>query len=243
MTRTALNLVIDLAAAALFLAMLATGYVLWFALPPGTNKSLWLAGLSRHEWGIVHAWISLALIGALALHVVLHWTWLVTVVRRRLGLSNPTTRQVAATGATALAVVAGALALVAWSSSAGVREIAQPAELGVCSSEGPAAPAPSQIEFWGEVYPVLEASCTSCHGPVRERGGFRVDRREDYFGGAQPLVVPGKAADSALIAIVTGERAGLPLPDRHRLPPDKVALLRAWIDAGANWPARPSHVR
>jgi len=67
------NLLIDLIAAALMIGMLATGYVLRFPLPPGTNKDLTLWGLTRHQWGDVHFWISLGLIAVILLHLCLHW--------------------------------------------------------------------------------------------------------------------------------------------------------------------------
>jgi hypothetical protein len=38
------NLVVDLVAAVLMVAMMATGYILRFPLPPGTNNSLSLWG-------------------------------------------------------------------------------------------------------------------------------------------------------------------------------------------------------
>ena len=43
MTRTTGNLVVDLVAAVGLLGMVATGYILYFPLPPGTNRShtLW----------------------------------------------------------------------------------------------------------------------------------------------------------------------------------------------------------
>ena len=90
MKRTALNLLIDALAALFFLGMIATGYVLRFPLPPGTNKSLSLWGLSRHQWGGVHFWISLGLLAVLLIHLALHWQWVVTVVGRQLHLvTNP----------------------------------------------------------------------------------------------------------------------------------------------------------
>jgi hypothetical protein len=51
--------------------------------------------------------------------------------------------------------------------------------------------------------------------------------------------VPGSSAESPLIAIVSGQRKDIPKPDVHRLPEWDVAVLRAWIDAGAAWPRRP----
>lgn len=67
-----------------------------------------------------------------------------------------------------------------------------------------------------------------------------MDRREDFFGkdGSTPLVMPGKSAESPLIAIVSGLRKDIPRADVHRLSDEKVAVLRAWIDAGAPWPER-----
>ena len=67
------NLLVDLIAAALMIGMLATGYILRFPLPPGSNKDLPLWGLARHQWGDVHFWISLGLIAVILLHLCLHW--------------------------------------------------------------------------------------------------------------------------------------------------------------------------
>src|SRR5689334_12312683 len=44
------NLYIDLIAAGFTIGMMATGYMLRFPLPPGSNKSLVLWGLNRHQW-------------------------------------------------------------------------------------------------------------------------------------------------------------------------------------------------
>jgi hypothetical protein len=38
-------------------------------------------GLDRHDWGGVHFWMAVALLGALSVHVLLHWKWIVCVVR------------------------------------------------------------------------------------------------------------------------------------------------------------------
>jgi len=106
--------------------------------------------------------------------------------------------------------------------------------------KAPAAEGPHKVAFWKDVYPILEQSCLSCHGLNKQLGGFRADRREDFFGkdGSTPLVVPGRSAESPLIAIVSGLRKDMPRADVHRLPAKQVALLRAWIEAGAPWPER-----
>lgn len=83
MSRTLVNIIIDLVATLLFLGMIATGYLLRFPLPPGTNKTLTLWGMSRHQWGDIHFWISLGLLTVLMIHLALHWNWIVTVIGKR----------------------------------------------------------------------------------------------------------------------------------------------------------------
>ena len=82
MNRTLINVLIDALAALAMLGMIATGLILRFALPPGSNRSLALWGLTRHQWGDLHFWLALAALGVVVIHLVLHWTWVVSVVRR-----------------------------------------------------------------------------------------------------------------------------------------------------------------
>lgn len=249
MKRTALNLLIDFLAATFFVGMIATGYILHFPLPPGTNKSLSLWGLTRHQWGEVHFWISLGLLVVLLTHFALHWQWVVAVVARQFRLAtNPQGRHIRS-GVITLLAVATALGVFAWLTGDSVRERDAP-----CCPPGETAAGPpptasepsnypptaerSQVNFWKEVYPILEASCLRCHGPRRAQGDFRVDRRDDYFrtNGKEPFVVPGRSAESPLIAIVSGLRTDIAMAASHKLPERDVAVLRAWIDAGAEWP-------
>lgn len=86
MNRTVLNLTVDFVATLLFLSMIATGYLLRFPLPPGSNKSLSLWGLSRHQWGDLHFWISAALLLVMLIHLALHWNWIVSTIGKRCSL-------------------------------------------------------------------------------------------------------------------------------------------------------------
>jgi hypothetical protein len=148
----------------------------------------------------------------------------------------------------ATSVAAGVLTGSAWFSSDGV--CPPPGQEGVNKAADPGGTIPGtstadgqKVVFWKDVYPILERSCRSCHGPKKQQGDFRVDRREDFFGkgGSTPLVAPGKSAESRLLAIVSGLRRDLPRADVHQLPAPQVAILRAWIDAGAPWLERPGH--
>lgn len=95
MKRPQLNFLVDTAAFVLFLLLMSSGLLLRYQLPPGSGEleghgpgrgsmervvtQLW--GQSRHEWGDIHFWISVALIGVLALHLFLHWNWIVGIMR------------------------------------------------------------------------------------------------------------------------------------------------------------------
>jgi hypothetical protein len=94
MKRTQLNFAIDAGAFAVFLFLLSTGLLLRYHLPPGGGRLdavgtgqgaaerpvtiLW--GWTRHEWGQIHYWIAGLLITVLAVHLALHWKWIVCVV-------------------------------------------------------------------------------------------------------------------------------------------------------------------
>jgi hypothetical protein len=249
------NLLIDLVAAALMIGMLATGYILRFPLPPGSNKEFTLWGLTRHQWGDVHFWISLGLMAVILLHLCLHWQWIAISVKRKVSRRKAAPGSALVSGLMTFLVLVAVLLVFGLAAQSGVKRITEPRE-GVCPPSGqeggnktadlggtiPETPTADgeKIVFWRDVYPILERSCLSCHGPKKQRGDFRVDRREDFFGkgGSTPLVVPGQSAESPLIAIVSGSRKDLPRADVHQLPAAQVAILSAWIDAGAPWPER-----
>jgi hypothetical protein len=95
MKRPKLNFLIDAAAFVAFLALLSTGLLMRYQLPPGSGgleargggpgaesrlvMLLW--GWTRHDWGDVHFWVAVMLVAILALHLFLHWRWIVCMVR------------------------------------------------------------------------------------------------------------------------------------------------------------------
>lgn len=246
MNRTLLNLLIDLTAASLFLAMILTGYILRFPLPPGTNKTAALWSLTRHEWGTIHAWISVILLSAIFVHVVMHWQWIVGVIGKRLHLTSKAHHRLLPSGLIVFAVLGLALSLFAWAAQQSVTAITDEIS-GVCPPGEPeinAGSQPRSIEkrelqdsLWTGVKSILNKNCLSCHGPNRQLGNFRADQREYYFKTDAPLVVPGKNAESPLIEIVSGRRKDMKSAERHKLSDQEVTQLKAWIDQGAVWPA------
>jgi hypothetical protein len=103
------------------------------------------------------------------------------------------------------------------------------------ATAGAAAPS-----FERDVAPLLAEHCHACHGARKQESGLRLDSRAAALRGGDhgPALVPGKASASALVLAVGGrhpEVARMP----HRRDPlaaADVAVLTAWIDAGADWP-------
>jgi hypothetical protein len=83
MKRTTLNFIIDAVGFAGFVFLTATGVLVRYVLPPGSGHHTTVWGLDRHAWGAVHFWIAVGFLGVLALHVILHWRWIVCVIRGR----------------------------------------------------------------------------------------------------------------------------------------------------------------
>src|SRR5262249_49095806 len=99
-------------------------------------------------------------------------------------------------------------------------------------------PTTHKVDFAKEIKPILETSCTKCHGRGKEKGGFKIDNRELFLKGGDsgPAVVVGKSQESLLIELVMGFDPDSVMPKKgSKLKPDQIALLRAWIDQGATW--------
>lgn len=90
MEKSKLNLLID---ALMFLAMAAIGgigFLMKWVLPPGPDRLArygrsvemsWL-GMDRHQFGTIHLYIAIVLLGLLVLHIVLHWRQILAIYRR-----------------------------------------------------------------------------------------------------------------------------------------------------------------
>jgi hypothetical protein len=83
--RGKVNFLLDAAILLVALAMVQTGLLLRFVLPPGSRggAGLSLLGWNRHEWGDFHFWLAVTLVSLVALHLVLHWDWVYRTVAAR----------------------------------------------------------------------------------------------------------------------------------------------------------------
>jgi hypothetical protein len=96
-------------------------------------------------------------------------------------------------------------------------------------------------DFAREVAPVFAARCIGCHGPDKQRSGYRLDVGASALRSGElsaPNIVPGDSAGSPLVRYVTGADPDLRMPpEGEPLTAAEVAAIRRWIDAGAIWPA------
>jgi hypothetical protein len=103
MKRPIQNLWIDIVSFILFVVLVATGLLMAFSLPPGSHGwAVW--GLGRHAWGDVHFWVAIAMLATIALHLVMHWRWIVCTVKGR-PLDSPQARRRVRLGLVSLAVL------------------------------------------------------------------------------------------------------------------------------------------
>jgi hypothetical protein len=100
------------------------------------------------------------------------------------------------------------------------------------------------VDFARDVQPLLARSCYSCHGPMKQKSNFRLDRRLAAFKGGDygQAIVPHKSEESPLIRYVAGLEDGMLMPpegEGKKLTAAEVGILRRWIDDGAAWPVNP----
>jgi Planctomycete cytochrome C len=93
------------------------------------------------------------------------------------------------------------------------------------------------IQFERDIAPVLRSRCLRCHGPNDAKNDFRVDDSEIFLG----YIEAGDHESSSLfVEYLTTDDAELLMPPKSHggpLSASELALLRVWIDEGAEWPA------
>jgi hypothetical protein len=86
--------------------------------------------------------------------------------------------------------------------------------------------------FQTKVAPLLSKHCLECHDAPTKQGRLDLSRKAAALAGGDsgPAIVPGKSADSPLWQRVDANE----MPhDRPPLSAEEKALLRHWLDGGA----------
>ena len=96
----------------------------------------------------------------------------------------------------------------------------------------------AEVEYVGQVKPLLRERCYACHGALKQEGGLRLDTARMILRGGDSgaAVIPGDAAGSLLVARVMAGDEDERMPPEHEgelFNPGQVQVLRDWIDAGA----------
>jgi len=95
-------------------------------------------------------------------------------------------------------------------------------------------------DYTRDIKPLLAKHCLACHGPDKQRASLRLDSHSliRKGGNTGPALVPGQSGQSLIIHVLTGvENVPSMPPKGPKVSPQEIALLRAWIDSGANAPA------
>jgi WD40 repeat protein len=101
-------------------------------------------------------------------------------------------------------------------------------------SEGGSAP-----DYETQVAPIFKAYCAGCHNDEDREGKFSLESFASLQKGTEhgPALLPGDSAGSLMIRLVSGGgKPKMPPKGETRPREDEIALVRAWIDAGAHGP-------
>jgi len=97
--------------------------------------------------------------------------------------------------------------------------------------------APAAVDFARDIQPLFEKHCYECHGPKKQKNGFRLDRRSRAMAGViRPNIVPGNSATSRVYRRILDGSAGTQMPLEDTLSDEQIETVRQWIDEGAHWP-------
>ena len=96
------------------------------------------------------------------------------------------------------------------------------------------------VDFARDIEPIFIKRCSECHGPDQQKSRLRLDLKAAAFQGGRsgkPGLVPGQAEQSEVFRrVVTDDADDIMPPKGAPLTEAEIALLKAWIDGGAEWP-------
>src|SRR5215467_5550492 len=98
---------------------------------------------------------------------------------------------------------------------------------------------PAKVDFLKDIQPIFKRACYQCHGPGVQMSGLRLDSKEAAMAGGRygRDIKPGAASESALYSRVAGLAGVTRMPLKGApLSGGEIALIKAWIDQGAEWP-------
>lgn len=95
------------------------------------------------------------------------------------------------------------------------------------------------VDYERDIAPIFRLYCASCHNEKDQEGGLVLESYATLLRGGKhgPVISPGQPASSRLWLMVSGKlEPKMPPDNAEGPPPAKLALLAAWIEAGARGP-------
>lgn len=75
MRKATMHYVLDAIEGLVLLALVISGFTLWFALPEGSEIGKTVI-FERQTWVQLHRWLAVALLIFFSTHIITHWTWI-----------------------------------------------------------------------------------------------------------------------------------------------------------------------
>ena len=95
------------------------------------------------------------------------------------------------------------------------------------------------VDFTADVKPIINKNCITCHGGVKQKGGFSLLFREEALGkteSGKPAIIPGDPENSDMIRRLTLKDPEERMPYKHAaLSTEEINILTQWIKQGAEW--------
>lgn len=97
----------------------------------------------------------------------------------------------------------------------------------------------AKVDFNSEIRPILNKNCITCHGGVKESGGFGILFPEDAVrptDSGKPAIIPGDPENSEFVKRLEHHDPEFRMPlEKEPLSKDEIALIKKWIKQGAQW--------
>lgn len=96
-----------------------------------------------------------------------------------------------------------------------------------------------KIDFSSQVKPILNKRCISCHGGVKQNGGFSVlfpEEAVDTLESGKFAIIPGDPKHSEMIRRINESNPELRMPYKEEpLTKEEIRIMTRWVEQGAQW--------
>lgn len=100
-------------------------------------------------------------------------------------------------------------------------------------------PGQEKISYNRQIRPIINNKCISCHGGVKQSGGFSLLFEEEAkmnTESGKPAIIPGNADLSEMVKRLTHHDPEVRMPlGKDPLSNEEIDLIKEWINQGANW--------